>query len=106
MKHIYLNLKRFDIPKEAGGVNSIAPADQWGSYIIEHTKDALKEYGEDEAEFIMYLPEAHLLSAAGALKGSSRIIIGSQGIHREDVSTGGNFGAFTTNRTGKAVRAL
>ena len=39
MKHIYLNLKRFDIPKEAGGVNSIAPADQWGSYIIEHTKD-------------------------------------------------------------------
>ena len=27
MKHIYLNLKRFDIPKEAGGVNSIAPAE-------------------------------------------------------------------------------
>ena len=25
MKHIFLNLKRFDIPKEYGGVNSIAP---------------------------------------------------------------------------------
>lgn len=106
MKHIYLNLKRFDIPKEMGGVNSIAPVEQWGSYIVEHTKDALEAYSEDEVEFVMYLPEAHLLSAVGALKGSRRITIGSQGIHREDVSTGGNFGAFTTNRTGKAVRAL
>lgn len=106
MKHIYLNLKRFDIPKEMGGVNSIAPMEQWGAYIVEHTKDALEAYGEDEVEFVMYLPEAHLLSAAGALKGSRRITIGSQGIHREDVSIGGNFGAFTTNRTGKAVRAL
>lgn len=106
MKHIYLNLKRFDIPKEMGGVNSIAPVEQWGSYIVEHTKDALEAYSEDEVEFVMYLPEAHLLSAVGALKGSRRITIGSQGIHREDVSIGGNFGAFTTNRTGKAVRAL
>ena len=24
MKHIFLNLKRFDIPKQMGGVNSIA----------------------------------------------------------------------------------
>lgn len=106
MKHIYLNLKRFDIPKEAGGVNSIAPVPEWGAYIIENTKDALAQYGEDEAEFVMYLPEAHLLSAAGALKGSRNLTIGSQGIHREDVSKGGNFGAFTSNRTGKAVRAL
>ena len=106
MKHIYLNLKRFDIPKEEGGVNSIAPINGWGSYIVEHTKDALAAYSEEEAEFIMYLPEAHLLPAVEALKGSSRIAIGAQGIHREDVSIGGNFGAFTSNRTGKAVKAL
>ena len=106
MKHIYLNLKRFDIPKEEGGVNSIAPINGWGSYIVEHTKDALAAYSEEEAEFIMYLPEAHLLPAVEALKGSSRIAIGAQGIHREDVSSGGNFGAFTSNRTGKAVKAL
>lgn len=106
MKHIYLNLKRFDIPKEEGGVNSIAPVSEWGAYIVERTKDALQKYGEEEAEFVMYLPEAHLIAAAGALGDSSNIAIGSQGIHREDVSKGGNFGAFTTNRTGKAVRAL
>ena len=46
MKHIYLNLKRFDIPKEEGGVNSIAPINGWGSYIVEHTKDALAAYSE------------------------------------------------------------
>lgn len=31
MKHIYLNLKRFDIPKEMGGVNRIAPVQEWGT---------------------------------------------------------------------------
>ena len=106
MKHIYLNLKRFDIPKEMGGVNSIAPVDGWGAYIVENTKEALAGYGEDEVEFVMYLPEAHLLSAIGALKGSKSPAIGCQGIHREDVKEGGNFGAFTSNRTGKAMKAL
>ncbi len=48
MKHIYLNLKRFDIPKELGGVNSIAPVEAWGAYIVENTKEALAKYGEDE----------------------------------------------------------
>lgn len=106
MKHIYLNLKRFDIPREAGGVNSIAPAADWGTYIVENTKDALAKYSRDEVEFVMYLPEAHLLNAVGALNGSENLVIGSQGIYREDVSRGGNFGAFTSNRTGKAVKAL
>lgn len=106
MKHIYLNLKRFDIPKEAGGVNSIAPIDAWGAYIVTQTQEALAQYGADEAEFVMYLPEAHILPAVGALKGGGNLAIGSQGIHREDVSVGGNFGAFTSNRTGKAMKAL
>ena len=32
MKHIYLNLKRFDVPAELGGVNRIADVREWGSY--------------------------------------------------------------------------
>ena len=106
MKHIYLNLKRFDIPKELGGVNSISPVEDWGAYIVENTKEALAKYGEDEVEFVMYLPEAHLLSAVAAAKGSGNLAIGPQGIFREDVKEGGNFGAFTSNRTGKAMKAL
>ena len=42
MKHIFLNLKRFDIPKEYGGVNSIAPLKDWGAYIVSNTQEALK----------------------------------------------------------------
>ena len=106
MKHIYLNLKRFDIPKEMGGVNRIAPVQEWGTYIVENTKKALAQYGKDEVEFVMYLPEAHLLPAIGALDENGNLAIGAQGIHREDVKEGGNFGAFTANRTGKAMKAL
>lgn len=61
MKHIFLNLKRFDIPKEYGGVNSIAPVADWGAYIVENTQEALKKYAGDDVEFAMYFPEAHVL---------------------------------------------
>lgn len=41
MKHIYLNLKRFDIPTETGGVNRIASPAEWGPYIVfPHTGSA------------------------------------------------------------------
>lgn len=41
MKHIYLNLKRFDIPREKGGVNSIADPKEWGSFIVKNTQEQL-----------------------------------------------------------------
>ena len=44
MKFIFLNLKRFDIPKELGGVNGIAPIKEWGSYIVQNTQEQLKKY--------------------------------------------------------------
>ena len=106
MKHIFLNLKRFDIPREAGGVNSIAPINQWGRYIVSSTQEALKEYESDDVEFAMYFPEAHLIPAADALEENSPVKIGCQGVYREDTAVGGNFGAFTTNRTANAAKAI
>lgn len=106
MKHIFLNLKRFDIPKELGGVNRIAPINQWGSYIVSEIQEKLKQDQRDDVEFVMYFPEAHLIPAAGALCEDSPIQVGCQSVYRDDVSVGGNFGAFTTNRTAKAVRAM
>lgn len=38
MEHIFLNLKRFDIPSSLGGVNSIAPPAKWAQYIIKSVK--------------------------------------------------------------------
>lgn len=103
MKHLYLNLKRFDVPAASGGVNRISPVAEWGSFIIENTQEALKKYNSDEVEFVMYFPELHLLNAAAAKSESSPIQIGCQGVYREDTAAGGNFGAFTTNRPASAM---
>ena len=106
MKFIFLNLKRFDVPNELGGVNRIAPLKDWGKYIVENTQDALGAYDPNEVEFVMYMPEAHLLSAAAARKEHSAVKLGSQGVYRENVKVGGNFGAFTTNRPATVVKAM
>lgn len=106
MKHIYLNLKRFDIPKEAGGVNQIAPMADWGSYIVTQTQDTLAKYPAEGVEFAMYFPEAHLIPAAQAKTAASPVQIGCQGVYRDDTAVGGNFGAFTTNRTANAAKGL
>lgn len=106
MKHIYLNLKRFDIPRELGGVNAIAPAGEWGRYIVEQTQEELKRYDRDKVEFAMYFPEAHLIPAVSALCPDSPVKVGCQGVYREDTQAGGNFGAFTTNRTANSMKAI
>ena len=106
MKHIFLNLKRFDIPKNLGGVNSIAPIGEWGSYIVSNTQEQLKEYEGQDVEFVMYFPEAHLIPAVKALCENSPVKIGCQSVFREDTAVGGNFGAFTTNRTANAAAAM
>ena len=86
MKHIYLNLKRFDVPVEFGGVNRLAPVADWASCIVKNTQEELKKYDPSEVEFGMYFPEVHLLNAAAA-------------------AVGGNFGAFTSNRPASAMVA-
>ncbi len=106
MKHIFLNLKRFDIPSQMGGVNSLAPLSGWGGTIVERTQEALGKYDPQEADFTMYFPEAHLIGAFQALRSGSPVKLGCQGVYREDTAPGGNFGAFTTNRPAAAAKAL
>lgn len=106
MKYIFLNLKRFDIPKEFGGVNSIAPIGEWGKYIVENTQEKLKKYDKKDMEFAMFFPEAHLIGAVNAKSENSTVKIGCQSVFRDDTVLGGNFGAFTTNRTANAVKAM
>ncbi len=106
MKHIYLNLKRFDVPVELGGVNRLAPVADWGRTVVESTQEGLKQYDPAGVEFVQFLPEAHLLSAEAALCEDSPVVLGSQGVFRENTAVGGNFGAFTTNRPASIVKAL
>lgn len=106
MKHIFLNLKRFDVPVCYGGVNRIAPMKEWGGYIVKNTQEALKRYDPSEVEFVQYFPEAHLLGAADALCGGSPVQVGCQSVYRMNTAVGGNFGAFTTNRPVSAMKAM
>ena len=106
MKHIFLNLKRFDLPKAYGGVNSLAPLQEWGGQIVRETQAQLQKYDPKQVEFVMYLPEAHLLNAAAARCEGSAVKLGSQSVYREDAAVGGNFGAFTSNRPAGIVKAL
>ena len=105
MKHIYLNLKRFDVPVEMGGVNRLAPVADWAGKIVEETQETLKVYDSSEVEFAMFFPEIHILNAAAAKSADSPIQVGCQGVYREDTAVGGNFGAFTTNRPASSMAA-
>lgn len=104
MKYIFLNTKRFDIPRELGGVNSLAPIEKWGAALVEKTQEKLDRF--EDVEFVDFLPEAHLINAVGALKDGSKLKIGSQSVFREDTAIGGNFGAFTTGRTANAMKTI
>ncbi len=103
MKHIYLNLKRFDVPTEYGGVNRIASVSDWAGYIVNNTQEELKKYDPSVVEFGMYFPEIHILNATAAKTSDSPIKVGCQSVHRADTAVGGNFGAFTTNRPASAM---
>ena len=105
MKHIYLNLKRFDVPTEYGGVNRIAPVADWAEFIVKNTQEELKKYDPAQVEFGMYFPEIHLLNAVKARSEGSPIKVGCQSVYRADTAVGGNFGAFTTNRPASSMVA-
>lgn len=104
MKHIFLNLKRFDITPELGGVNRLAEPRAWGEAVTSSIKQVAERYA-DVAEFAAFLPEAHLI---GAVRGAAQspLGVGCQGVHGADTAVGGNFGAFTSLRTGNAVAQL
>ncbi|MDD6032561.1 MAG: triose-phosphate isomerase [Oscillospiraceae bacterium] len=102
MKHIFLNLKRFDISPALGGVNRLAPMEKWGSTIVSSTQEQLKAF--PDTEFAIFFPELHILPAAAAKTPDSPIQIGCQSVYRGDTAVGGNFGAFTANRTANAMK--
>ena len=105
MKHLCLNLKRFDVPAALGGVNRLAVGPDWAKRIVSGTREALEAYRE-AARFPMYFPEAHVIAAAATAGEESPIEVGCQSVYRQDVAPGGNFGAFTTNRPAAAMKAL
>lgn len=107
MKHIYVNLKRFDVPEELGGVNRLAAIQDWPDAIIKKVAKELRAYDSGVVDFTIFFPEAHLVRAVAVAKETNApLVIGCQGVYREDVAPGGNFGAFTTGRPAAAASGL
>ena len=104
MRHIFVNLKRFDVLPELGGVNRIAEPARWGQAVIEGIRKVARDHA-DEAEFAVFLPEAQLVGALEAADGWP-VGVGCQGVHVADTVPGGNFGAFTTLRPAHAMTQL
>lgn len=103
MKHIIVNLKRFDIPKAYHGVSECEPS-AYIDTILLPLVEPLKKY--PDLSFIIYPPEAYLIRACELVKESPNIRIGCQANHYEDVSKEGNFGAFTSLRPASAMKAI
>ncbi|MBT7819412.1 MAG: triosephosphate isomerase [Chloroflexi bacterium] len=110
MPEIFVNLKRFDISKKLGGLCPFENPIEWIEDVID--KSVQLGLGEMEGLTLTYLlPEGLIPSASRKLADSPKekttgIHIGSQGVHWEDVSPGGNFGAFTTSLPASAAKTL
>lgn len=105
--YIHLNLKRFDVLNQLGGVNHQENVKEWGSDLLMKIQPLLAEIKENQdVEFVVYLPEAHLIPALNQQVADSPIEIGCQSVYRKDIRAGENFGAFTTNRPAASMKQL
>ncbi len=110
MKDIFVNLKRFDVSRTLGGVCASDSPKLWIEWVLgECIGNGIGRLDGINVTFL--LPEGLVITAVDKLSGydaveTGSIKIGCQGVYREDVAKGGNFGAFTTNRPSAAAKAL
>lgn len=110
MKNIFINLKRFEIARSLGGLCDIDSPEQWIAGIMDECiKLGVGKVAGTQISF--FLPEALIIPAYNALRKfpvseTTAISIGCQGVHREDIKIGGNFGAFTTCLPATAAKVI
>lgn len=101
MAEIFVNLKRFDVPRALGGICPLENPEQWIRWVVKET--IAHGLGRlNGVELVYLLPEGLLIPAKDELESHPRtetrnIAVGCQGVFRENIAAGGNFGAFTTN---------
>lgn len=110
MHHIFVNLKRFEVPRKMGGVCPMDDPRRWIETVMDETI-ALGLGTLQEIHLTFLLPESLLANALDQVwhytAGHTRAIsLGCQGVYREDIKPGSNFGAFTSNRPATPMRLL
>ena len=110
MNRIFVNLKRFDVPKSKGGICQQEDPAAWVQWIVDQSVE--NGLGELKGAEICYLlPESLIIPAAQRLNTypESRragLSLGCQSVFRQDVKKGVNFGAFTANRPAAAMTTV
>ncbi|MEA4900671.1 triose-phosphate isomerase family protein [Desulfitobacterium sp.] len=101
MKEIFINLKRFDVPRSKGGV---CPRDNAKEWIEEVISESMKlGIGSLENVNVVYMvPEALIIPAQEKLREypenmRANLKVGCQSVFRNNIKAGENFGAFTAN---------
>jgi triosephosphate isomerase len=101
MKQIFVNLKRFDVPRKLGGVCPMDDPIAWIESVMDQTIE-LKLGMHAHLALTYLLPEGLVAAAVRRLAKfpadqRKTLAIGVQGVHWDDVRPGKNFGAFTTS---------
>ena len=101
MKQIFVNLKRFDVPRKLGGVCPMEDPLTWIESVIDASV-ALGLGAHANLSLTYLLPEGLVPAAARRLAQHPEaqrkmLAVGCQGVHWDDVRPGKNFGAFTTS---------
>jgi triosephosphate isomerase len=110
MKEIYVNLKRFEVPRQLGGLCPMDNPATWIETVMQETVNS--GLGAlDNLQLVYLLPEGLIPAANAKLnqlpEPKTRMIeIGCQGVHWEDIRPGKNFGAFTSNLPATAAKSL
>jgi triosephosphate isomerase len=110
MKSIFVNLKRFDVPRSMGGICPQDDPQEWIASVMEESVQIGLGSGSN-IHLTYLLPEGLIASAKKKLASASEgisldIEIGCQGLHWKDIMENGNFGAFTSILPARAAKNL
>lgn len=110
MADIFVNLKRFEVPRQFGGLCPVNNPLAWIANVIQMSID-LGLGKLPGTQLVFLLPEGLVSTAQQILESNPQeeiltIAIGCQGVHWKDIESGQNFGAFTSSFPAKAAVAL
>jgi triosephosphate isomerase len=110
MIQIFVNLKRFEVPRRLGG---LCPQDDPNAWVRGVVADSLAAgLGSRPTVQLTYLlPEGLVAAAAAELAAHpenerAQLAVGVQGVHWQDIAPGQNFGAFTSSLPAAAAANL
>ena len=106
--HFFVDLKRFEVATEYGGICSAADPVSWTRSLVKRSVEIGLDRA-DEYTVVYYFPESCLVPAMDQLRemgAGDGLSVGSQGLYRRDTAPGGDYGAMTGTRPASAMVSL